>query len=614
MPNRVLSPVTELDFDGIKQNLKNYLSTTTEFSDYDYEGSGMNIMLDLLAYNTHYTAMYANMLAAESFIDSAVLRKSVVSLAKNLGYVPNSRNAATATVSITFGQTAGVPSTVPVGSVFLANKDGDEYVFTTTESFEIDKTSVPYKCEDIEIYQGQYRTLSFVYDTNSNSVKFEIPFANVDKDLIRVYVMKSPADLSSADFTWRENSDFLDITSTSKVYFINENYRGNYEVSFGDGIFGQMPEKGNYIVVVFFETEGAAANNIGIRDTATTPSSFEFTGIGGSLFGANVTTIAPSAGGAERDTVDKVRYAAPKYYQSQNRAVTTNDYEAIVLREYTDAESVRVWGGDENDPPEYGKVFISILPKNARTLSQAQKESLINNVLNKKKVITVQAEVIDPDYTYVFVECFATYNSNIAFTSESAIRDSLRAAIVNYSDINLQIFNASFRYSILTRLLDLSNNTIVSSRISTRLAKKLVPIYGTTRYTMDFGIALNHPIDGYTSIVKTSIFKHRDDANNVLDCFIEDDGYGKLLMYTLLGGTAKVVVNANMGTINYQTGKVTLVGFAPTSPGTLPYVTFSVVPDQRYDIVPKRNQILVIDTSIPEALTINLQDSLARRI
>lgn len=614
MPNRVLSPVTELDFDGIKQNLKNYLSTTTEFSDYDYEGSGMNIMLDLLAYNTHYTAMYANMLAAESFIDSAILRKSVVSLAKNLGYVPNSRNAATATVSITFGQTAGVPSTVPVGSVFLANKDGDEYVFTTTESFEIDKTSVPYKCEDIEIYQGQYRTLSFVYDTNSNSVKFEIPFANVDKDLIRVYVMKSPADLSSADFTWRENSDFLDITSTSKVYFINENYRGNYEVSFGDGIFGQMPEKGNYIVVVFFETEGAAANNIGIRDTATTPSSFEFTGIGGSIFGATVTTIASSAGGAERDTVDKVRYAAPKYYQSQNRAVTTNDYEAIVLREYTDAESVRVWGGDENDPPEYGKVFISILPKNARTLSQAQKESLINNVLNKKKVITVQAEVIDPDYTYVFVECFATYNSNTAFTSESAIRDSLRAAIVNYSDINLQIFNASFRYSILTRLLDLSNNTIVSSRISTRLAKKLVPIYGTTRYTMDFGIALNHPIDGYTSIVKTSIFKHRDDANNVLDCFIEDDGYGKLVMYTLLGGTAKVVVNANMGTINYQTGKVTLVGFAPTSPGTLPYVTFSVAPDQRYDIVPKRNQILVIDTSIPEALIINLQDSLARRI
>ena len=614
MPNRVLSPVTELDFDGIKQNLKNYLSTTTEFSDYDYEGSGMNIMLDLLAYNTHYTAMYANMLAAESFIDSAILRKSVVSLAKNLGYVPNSRNAATATVSITFGQTAGVPSTVPVGSVFLANKDGDEYVFTTTESFEIDKTSVPYKCEDIEIYQGQYRTLSFVYDTNSNSVKFEIPFANVDKDLIRVYVMKSPADLSSADFTWRENSDFLDITSTSKVYFINENYRGNYEVSFGDGIFGQMPEKGNYIVVVFFETEGAAANNIGIRDTATTPSSFEFTGIGGSIFGATVTTIASSAGGAERDTVDKVRYAAPKYYQSQNRAVTTNDYEAIVLREYTDAESVRVWGGDENDPPEYGKVFISILPKNARILSQAQKESLINNVLNKKKVITVQAEVIDPDYTYVFVECFATYNSNTAFTSESAIRDSLRAAIVNYSDINLQIFNASFRYSILTRLLDLSNNTIVSSRISTRLAKKLVPIYGTTRYTMDFGIALNHPIDGYTSIVKTSIFKHRDDANNVLDCFIEDDGYGKLVMYTLLGGTAKVVVNANMGTINYQTGKVTLVGFAPTSPGTLPYVTFSVAPDQRYDIVPKRNQILVIDTSIPEALIINLQDSLARRI
>jgi len=612
MPNRVLTPVTELDFDGIKQNLKNYLSTTQEFSDYDYEGSGINILLDLLAYNTHYTAMYANMLASESFLDSAVLRKSIVSLAKNLGYVPNSKNAATATVSLTFGSTAGVPSSVPAGTVFTTTKDGSNYIFSTTESFEIDRTAVPYKCENITLRQGRYRTISYVYDPDSNRTKFEIPFANVDKDLTLIYVMGSLSDLGSADFNWRENTDFLDITPTSKVYFINENYRGNYEVSFGDGIFGQKPEKGNYIVVVFFETDASLGNNIGIRDTATS-SSFTFTGIGGNDFNATVTTVTPSSGGAERDSEEKIRYAAPKYYQSQNRTVTASDYESIVLREYTDAESVRVWGGDENDPPEYGKVFISILPKNTRVLSDAQKESLIKNVLDKKKIVTVQPEVVDVDYTYVLVECFGTYNSNAAFTSESSVRDSIRAAIVGYSNVALQVFNAPFRYSIVSRQVDLSSNTMVSNRISTKLMKKIVPVFGTSNYKLSFDIALYHPVDGAASIVTTSVFKHRDEDNNVKDCFIEDDGYGRLSIFTNVG-IEKILVKRNVGTIDYQTGKVNLVGFAPTSSGKLPYIKFIVTPDQRFDIVPKRNQVLLVDQSIPESIVINLQDAAARRI
>ena len=611
MPNRVLTPVTELDFDGIKQNLKNYLSTTNEFSDFDYEGAGINVLLDLLAYNTHYTAVYANMLAAESFLDSAVLRKSIVSLAKNLGYVPNSRNAATATINLTFGQTAGVPTTVPIGTNFTGSKDGVEYNFITTESYEIDKNAVPYTCNNIELHQGQYRSLSFVYDQDSNSVKFEIPFSGVDKDLIRVYVMRSFADISSADFNWKESSDFLSLDASSKVYFVNENHRGNYEVSFGDGIFGQKPEKGNYIVVVFFETDGSVANNIGIRDTDF--SSFVFGGIGGSDFDSVVTTISPSAGGAERDTEEKIRYVAPKFYQAQNRTVTANDYESIILREYPDAESVRVWGGDENDPPEYGKVFVSIIPKNTRVLSNAQKESLVRNVLNRKKIVTVQTEVVDADYTYVFVECFATYNSSVAFTTESAIRDAIKVTISKYSDQFMQIFNAPFRYSVLTRQLDLANNTLVSSRISTKLMKKIIPVFGTSNYAFDFSMPLLHPFDGNSTVVTTSIFKHRDDDNIARDCFIEDDGYGTLDMYTTTD-LQKTLVKSNVGTIDYQTGKVSIVGLAPTSSGRLPYISFSVVPDQRFDIVPKRNQVLIIDPSVPESITINLQDAAARRI
>jgi len=610
MPNRVLTPVTELDFDAIKQNLKNYLSTTNEFSDYDYEGAGINVLLDLLAYNTHYTAMYANMIAAESFIDSAVLRKSIVSLAKNLGYVPNSRNAAKATVSVEFGSTSGVPSTVPIGTVFTASKDGVEYTFSTVESYQIDKTSEPYTANEIDIYQGQYKSQSYIYDPDSNLTKFEIPFPNIDKELIRIYVMKSPSDLGSADFTWKENTDYLELDSTSKVYFINENYRGNYVVSFGDGILGATPEKGNYIVVVFFDTDGANANDIGKSDTTT--SSFTFSGINGNNFDSIITTVSPSAGGAERDSEDKIRYTAPKYYQSQDRTVTAYDYESIVLREYPDAESARVWGGDENDPPEYGKVYISILPKNSPVLSDAQKESLVKNVLNKKKIVTVNVEIVDPDYTYILIDCFATYNSGAGFITESAIKDAINLTIYNYSDMGLQVFGAPFRYSTVSRQIDLSGNAIVSNRINTRVMKKIIPIYGMANYTLTFDMPMLHPFDGNTPIVSTSVFQHRDEDNIVRDCFIEDNGYGKLVMYRMVAGS-KVVVNAKIGTIDYATGKVNLMGFAPTGTGSLTYIKFICTPDQRFDIIPSRNQILLIDSRIPESTTITLQDAAVRK-
>lgn len=611
MANRVLTPVTELDFDGIKQNLKNYLSTSTDFTDFDYEGSGMNILLDLLAYNTHYTAMYANMLAAESFLDSAVLRKSIVSLAKNLGYIPNSRNAARATVNLTFGITSGVPTSVPAGTNFTATKNGIDYVFTTTESYTIDKTAQPYKVNNMEIYQGQYRSLSFVYDPDSNSTKFEIPFSNIDKELIRVYVMNSPSDLSNADFSWKENSDYLNLDSTTKVYFINENYKGNYEVSFGDGIFGQTPVKGNYIVVVFFETEGADGNNIGNSDTTT--SSFVFSGIGGSNYSSIVTTVSPSQGGAERDGNEKIRYTAPKYYQSQDRTVTISDYESIILKEYADANSVRVWGGEDNDPPEYGKVFVSILPKNSQILSDGQKKSLLQNVLNKKKIVTVNAEIVDPEYTYILINAFVTYTSAFALSSESSIRDAAKAAIYRYSDMSLQVFGSPFRYSVLSRQIDLSSNSIVSSRITTSLMKKIIPVTGKNNYILDFGTPLSHQADGVPSIVSSSLFYYRDSSNVQRLSYLEDNGYGKVHVYANIG-TKKVLVKQNIGTIDYGSGKINLIGFSPTATTTDPFIKLIVVPDQKYDIVPQRNQILLIDSSISDSAIITTYDASARKI
>lgn len=610
MPNRALTtPVTDLDFDGIKENLKTFLSGTNEFSDFDYEGSGTNILLDLLAYNTHYMALYANMLAAESFIDSAVLRRSIVSLAKNLGYVPNSRNAATAVVDVTFGTTSGVPSSIPQGTRFFSSKDGENYTFTTTDVFTIDKSTVPYTAKNVEIRQGVYRSASFVYNANSNTTKFEIPSKNIDKDLTKIYVMSSQSDLTNMDITWKESADFLDIASDSKVFFINENYRGNYEISFGDGILGQKPSDGNFISILYFETDGLLANDIGKGETEESPA-FTFEGIGGDDFGAEVATTTPSYGGGERETEEKIRYTAPKFYQAQNRAVTVDDYEAIILREYAGADSARVWGGDQNDPPIYGKVFISILPKNTALLSDAQKEAIKRDILEKKKTVSITPEIVDPDYTFVNVTCFVTYDSRRSFVSESTIKDAAMAAIRNYFSLYLGKFNAPFRYSVLSRYIDLASNSIMSNRISTSLYKKIIPsISFAGNYTLNFDIALNHPYEGYEqSIVKTSIFKHRDSNNEIKDCFIEDDGAGELTLYSMRG-SEKVVIKSKLGTIDYQTGKVNLRGFLPIGTGTLPYIVFGVVPDQRFDIIPKRNQVLQVDTNSQTAITVNFLDS-----
>ena len=614
MPNRALLPITEIDFEGIKTNLKNYLSTTTEFSDYDYEGAGINILLDLLAYNTHYTAMYANMLAAESFIDSAMLRKSVVSLAKNLGYIPFSSTSARAVVSLEFGLTAGVPSVLPKGTVFTATKDDVDYSFTTIATHDIDKTTVPYKCENIEIYQGIYTTSSFIYDEQSNSTKFEIPFENIDASTLSIYVLRSASDLSNADITWKKNTDFLSIDSTSKVYFLTENHRGRYQLTFGDGILGAKPERGSYIVAVYLRTDGLAANGIGT--TTTGQSQFSFSGIDGNNYNATVTTVTASYGGDNQESVEQIRRTAPRYYQSQDRAVTVQDYESIILREFDSARQVRVWGGDENDPPEYGKVFISVLPKGSFYLSDAQKQSLMRNIIDKKKIVSVTSEIVDPDYTYILVECFATYDSSKSLTLERAIKDSLTIAIERYSFESLLTFGKSFRYSTLSRFLDLSSNSMVSNRISTKLAKKVLIQYGKTNYAMDFGNKLYHPQDGAAPIARTSIFKHRDNFNNIRDCILEDDGYGNIALYALFGRSkeVRVLLNAKVGKIDYETGKVNLVGFAPTGSGTLPYIQFTVVPDQRYDIVPKRNQVLVIDSSLENGIVITLNDAAVRKI
>jgi hypothetical protein len=610
MPNRALTtPVTNLDFDSIKENLKTYLAGSSEFNDFDYEGSGINVLLDLLAYNTHYMALYANMLASESFIDSAVLRRSLVSLAKNLGYVPSSKVASTANVDIVFGTTSGVPASIPQGTQFYASKDGRNYTFTTTDVFDINKTTIPYTSSGVEIKQGVYKSASFIYRSDSNSTKFEIPSSNIDTTLTKIYVMASPSDLGNMDVSWKQNTNFIELTSTSKVYFLNENYRGNYEISFGDGILGAKPSEGSFISIIYLETDGIDGNDIGKQDNNQVKS-FSFGGIGGDDFDSVVTTTTPSYGGGERESSEKIRYTAPKFYQAQDRAVTASDFESIVLSEYSAADSVRVWGGEQNDPPMAGKVFVCILPKNTSLLSDAQKDAVKRNILDKKKIVSITPEIVDPDYTFFNIICYLTYDSNRAFVAEAEIGQSASLAVRNYFNLYLGKFNAPFRYSVLSRFIDLSSNSIVSNRVNTTIYKKIVPTLSSAgNYSMDFGVPLNHPYDNYdVSIVKTSTFKHKNIKGDIKNCFIEDNGNGRLAMYTQ-SGSEKILIRDRIGTIDYRTGKVSMTAFNPVGTGELPYITFEVVPDQRFDIIPKRNQVLELDPNAATPVKINFLDS-----
>jgi hypothetical protein len=323
--------------------------------------------------------------------------------------------------------------------------------------------------------------------------------------------------------------------------------------------------------------------------------------------------VSYSLNGAERETDLSIKYTAPKYYQAQDRAVTLNDYESIVLREVESVSSVRVWGGEDNDPPTYGKVYLSIIPKSGFVFSDAQKRHVIDNILQKKNLVTVDVEIVDPDFTYIIVNASVVYDSRSSSQTEAAIKNLVRSSIANYSLVNLGSFNSNFRYSVLSRLIDLSSASVVSNRIDTKLAKRLVPLAGSNNYTLYYSTELNHPYDGYTSILSTSVFGHKDDGNVVRDCFLEDDGFGNISMFYLSDG-AKVLVRANIGTIDYSAGKVELIGFAPTGTGTKTYIEVMVVPDQRNDIAGQRNQVLFIDPLTNGNINITMKDAATRKV
>jgi len=478
--------VTDLDFDTIKTNLKNYLKQQSEFTDYDFEGAGLNVLLDILAYNTHYNAYYLNMVANESFLDTATTRTAVVSHAKTLNYVPYSISAPKATVNVTVETATSVDgtATIPRGFSFYSESiDNRSYNFVTIEDVSVSKTGTQYVFENIDIYEGQYSTYSQVYNSTSNPKSvFVIPNQNVDTRTLRVTVNPNVANTTS--FTYNKVTDILDVTSASLVYFLNEGPDGKYQISFGDNVIGAALLDGSIVTINYLITSGTAANRAN--------SFISSEGIGGS---SNIITtlVSTASGGALQESVDSIKFSTASQFATQNRLVTFKDYETYILQNYTSLDSISVWGGEDEEKPVYGKVFISLKPKTNYYISEAEKQRIIDEVIKPKAIVTTDVIIRDPEFLYILLENTVRYDPRKTTLTEGLLKENIRTAIINYNSVYLNKFSSKFVLSKLQKTIDNTDlNSFFGSQSTVRVQKRLLPSLTSEKpYTVNFNVPLN---------------------------------------------------------------------------------------------------------------------------
>lgn len=605
--------ISNLDFDTIKESLKTYLKSQDQFRDYDFEGSGLSVLLDILAYNTHQQAYYANMVANETFIDSALLKSNVVSIAKHLDYTPKSYKSSVAYVDVEYYNVSTTDQTainngnfyLSAGSRFLANSGSRIFSFVATDDTQVKKINSKYYAKNVEIKEGSYKSISYVFNDNtSTNQKFVLPDINIDTDSITVRVTSSLEDNTGINDLWTVVTDLNKLNSASKVFFLQQNGDLNYEIYFGDDILGQKPSNGNVIIVNYRICSGSIANGLGKNEVSGSPTFtfLEYANSNTSLVLDSNGDVTPTFGGSESEEIASIKYYAPRNYQAQERAVTAEDYRTLLAREYGEqAESVYVWGGEDNDPPIYGKVFISIKPKNAEKLSQLQKLAIAKNILKQRNLVSIIPEVIDPDYLYLILDINIKYDSSKTNLTSDSLSSKLKTLIYTYASDNIGKFDSDFVYSLFTSYInDVYNPPVISSSIDLQLQKKLTPnLESITTYSVSFDNELYHPIDGYDSILSSTSFGYQDSTSTEttppnVDAYLDDDGNGIVRIYKLVGGE-KIYLNKSIGTINYTTGKINLTNFAPqylANPEDTDII-LTVIPREK-DIASRRNQILIV--------------------
>ena len=583
--------VSDIDFDNVKSNLKTFLQSQSEFQDYDFEGSGFAVLLDLLAYNTHYLGFNANMLANEMYLDSADIRKNIVSLAKMLGYTPTSAKAPTANIDITINNGTGATVTMAKGTVFTSTIDGTSYQFVTNASTTISPLEGVYKFSSVPIFEGTLTTFKYTVDSTDPDQKFLIPNVNADVTTLKVTVQNSSSDTTTQVYT--KATGIVGLTSTSKVYFLQESDEGKFEVYFGDGIVGKSLADGNIVILEYVVTNKTAANGA---------SSFALSGAIGGFSNVSISTISNAQGGSEPQTKESIRFNAPLQYSAQDRAVTTSDYETKVLELYPNAQAVSAWGGEDEETPVYGTVKISIKAASGSTLTNATKLDLVTQ-LKKFNVASVTPEIVDPETTKILLTSNVKYDSNATTKTSDTLKSDITTTLTNFNTSNLQKFDSVFRYSKVTKAIDDTDTSILSNITTLKIRKEFTPtLNSSTLYNIYFRNALYNPHSEHNKaaggILESSGFKVDGDTTN--EMFLDDDGAGNVRRYYLVSGV-RTYANNTQGTINYSTGQITLnslnIASISNIRGSSSTVIELTVKPESNDVVPVRNQILEIDTA-----------------
>jgi hypothetical protein len=588
--------ITEQDFFEIRNNLKTFLSQQDLLTDYDFDGSTISVLLDVLAYNTHYTAMTANMAVNEMFLDSAVLRKNIVAHAKALGYTPQSSKSSVATVTFTATFTSSYPSvTLPAGTVFESSGGNETYKFVLLESYSANPTlnSTGHHVavfENIKLYEG--KLITNVFNIVNGVQKYTIPNTGIDTSTISISRLDGSNNIP---IIYASDIVVAGKESGQDLFFLDEGSKGLYTVTLGDDIIAKKLIDGTQVSVKYLKVSGDSADGIqrfvyggGIQDNngnIISPDSI------------STATVSPSIGGGGAESMESIKRNAPFTYTAQNRAVTAADYSTIIRRIFPNHDSISVWGGEDNIPPIYGKVFISINPSTGDRLTNATKQHIVDQ-LSEYKVASIIPEVIDPEFLYIKLNCVFAHACGRSTMTKSEVVDIITQTISDYNETQLQQFGGSFKHSNLSTLVDASDSAVISNTIRLTVEKRVdVNFSVDNKYIFNFGAKILHPHDGHVvgtdGVCSSNAFYM---IGNTTDKFeFVDDGYGNMVLFSSSrGGGSRKVEDQNAGTVDYDTGLVTInsVNIHQLHGGS-DYLSMTVSVDSN-DVMPSHGQIVSI--------------------
>ena len=531
------------------------------------------------------------MLANEMYLDSADIRKNIVSLAKMLGYTPTSAKSPSASLNILVNNASGASITMAKGTVFTTSVNDTSYQFVTNASHTLTPTNGVYQFSNIPVFEGTLVTYRYTVNTSDPDQRFIIPSNRADTTTLKVQIQNSSSDSTTATYTLA--TGFTSLDSTSRVYFLQEVEDGKFEVYFGDGVVGRALNDGNIVILEYIVTNKTEANGA---------STFALSGAIETFSDVTITTVSSAQGGAEPQSKESIRFNAPLQYARQDRAVTTGDYETLVQELYPNAQSVSAWGGEDDETPVYGVIKIAIKAASGSTLTDATKQSIVTQ-LKKFNVASVRPEIVDPEITKILLTSTIKYDEKATTKTADTLESEVLTAISNYNTNTLSKFDGIFRHSKVTGLIDDVDTSILSNVTTLKIRKTFTPTIGSsTRYDIYFRNGIFNPHTGHKSgmggVITTSGFKVTGDTTNVY--YLDDDGSGNIRRYYFVG-SVRTYVNNSQGTVNYTTGQITInsldIASVENIRGASSTVIEVTVEPASYDIVPVRDQILEIDTA-----------------